>query len=136
MIYMIISSAQTPNGIISIDTTLEQTNGSEIDEENLFSYQLQVTDPDIGDEITFEAIDLPSWLQLSQTGLLTGTPDDPDIGTHLVSVKATDTSGASDQISFSLTVNNVNDAPVFNFDEPTSLDEDTLFSLELKAFRS
>ena len=34
--------SQTPNGIISIDTTLEQTNGSEIDEENLFSYQLQL----------------------------------------------------------------------------------------------
>ncbi|MDA8717550.1 putative Ig domain-containing protein, partial [Alphaproteobacteria bacterium] len=106
----------------------------EIEEENLFSYQLQVTDIDIGDEITFEAIDLPSWLQLSQLGLLTGTPDDPDIGTHLVSVKATDTSGASDQISFSLTVNNVNDAPVFNFDVPTNVNEDTLFSLELSAF--
>ena len=79
-------------------------------------------------------IDLPSWLQLSQTGLLTGTPDDPDIGTHLVSVKATDRSGVSDQISFSLTVNNVNDAPVFNFDAPTSVDEDRLFSLELSAF--
>ena len=65
---------------------------------------------------------------------MTGTPDDPDIGTHLVSVKATDTLGGSDQISFSLAVNNVNDAPVFNFDAPTSVNEDTLFSLEMSAF--
>ena len=76
---------------------------------------------------------MPSWLQLSQTGLLTGTPDDPDIGTHLVSVKATDTREQAIKLA-PITVNNVNDAPVFNFDEPTSVDEDTLFSLELSAF--
>ena len=79
--------------------------------------QLQVDDPDRGDEITCRSIDLPSWLRVSQTGVLTGTPDDPDIGTHSVSVKRQQTRQAGrDQISFSLTVNNVNDAPVFNFD--------------------
>ena len=41
--------------------------------------------------------------------------------------------GLSDTRTFTLTVNNTNDAPVFNFTPPSSTDEDTAFSYQLTA---
>ena len=49
----------------------------------------------------------------SASGLITGTPDNEDVGDHDVTVKVTDKPGATDTKTFTLTVNNVNDAPEF-----------------------
>lgn len=56
---------------------------------------------------------LPSWLyydQLTQT--FTGTPGNADVGIVTLDITATDVSGQSASDRFSLTVRNVNDAPV------------------------
>ena len=45
----------------------------------------------------------------------------------------TDTGGASDTKTFTLAVNNVNDAPEFTFTAPTSTDEDAAFEYQLTA---
>lgn len=62
--------------------TLEEIADTTIYEEDGFSYQLTAADVDVGDALSFVGISLPSWLSLSETGLLSGTPDDPQIGTH------------------------------------------------------
>ena len=80
-----------------------------------------------------QALNTPVWLTVSSSGLLTGTPTNNDVGTHSITVQVADSSGATDTRTFSLTVNNVNDAPVFNFTPPSNINEDVAFSLQLSA---
>ena len=75
----------------------------------------------------------PEWMSVSSSGLITGTPDNEDVGEHTVTVKVTDSAGESDTKTFTLTVNNVNDAPEFTFTAPSSTDEDAAFEYQLTA---
>ncbi|GAB4133007.1 MAG: hypothetical protein Fur0046_03380 [Cyanobacteria bacterium J069] len=74
-------------------------------------------DPD-GDALIYKATlesgaPLPSWLTFDPaTRTFSGTPTNADVGTIVVRVTATDPSRAEGQGTFSLTVLNVNDAPV------------------------
>src|SRR5439155_5673725 len=75
-------------------------------------------DPDAGDGLAYGASlangdPLPAWLTFeASTQTLSGTPDDPEIGTIALRVTATDTGGLSAATQFNLTVTNVNEAPV------------------------
>ncbi|XJC96119.1 putative Ig domain-containing protein [Pectobacterium polonicum] len=76
------------------------------------------TDPDVGDTLTLSATlangsPLPSWLTFNAaTGTFSGTPGNADVGSLSIRVTATDGSNATIHTDFSLTVTNVNDAPV------------------------
>ena len=60
---------------------------------------------------------LPTWLHFDpDPASFVGTPDDPDLGTIDVKVRATDPSGEFAEQIFRLTVTPVNDAPVANDD--------------------
>ena len=101
-----------------------------------FSYQLKATDVDMSvteETLTFSSVTKPDWMTVSSDGLITGTPTNDDVGSHSVTVQVRDSEGATDQKTFTLTVNNVNDAPVFDFTPPVSTDEDTPFSYQLTA---
>lgn len=87
------------------------------------AFTLQVTenvfnDIDTGDNLTYSVTQadgsaLPSWLQFNATtGTLAGTPGNDQVGTLQLLVTATDQSGASASSGFSLTIANVNDAPI------------------------
>ncbi|WP_039279437.1 putative Ig domain-containing protein, partial [Pectobacterium brasiliense] len=82
------------------------------------------TDPD-GDTLTLSATladgtALPSWLSFNPaTGTFSGTPSNADVGALSIKVTATDTTNASVSTTFSLTVTNVNDAPVVATPIPT-----------------
>ncbi len=75
------------------------------------------TDPNPGDVLTYSAsladgTALPSWLSFDATaGTFTGMPDDPQVGSLDVRVTVTDTGNLSASDVFTLTVQNVNDAP-------------------------
>jgi hypothetical protein len=72
------------------------------------------SDPD-GDALTFSDTGLPGLLTLSPAGVITGTPVTADVGTHAVTVTATDPSGAFVEDAFTLTVDAAapgNQAPV------------------------
>ena len=105
----------------------------EADEDENFTYQLLATDVDAGDVLTFQGVDLPDWLSVSETGLLTGTPSNDDVGSHTVTVEVVDTAGAKDQATFSITVNNINDNPVFDTIPAVEADEDENFTYQLLA---
>ncbi|MEM8987036.1 MAG: PA14 domain-containing protein, partial [Pseudomonadota bacterium] len=82
-------------------------------EETPFSYDAaqHFSDPDAGD-LTY-AVTGPNWLSIdADTGMLTGTPDDADIGDATVTVTATDAGGLQATTTFDLSVESVNDAPV------------------------
>src|SRR5262249_41085279 len=70
-----------------------------------------------GDTLTYSASlsngnALPSWLTFNPTNrTFSGTPDDAQVGTLNLAVKATDSGGLSATSAFALMVQNVNEAP-------------------------
>ena len=70
-----------------------------------------------GDQLTYHALlagggSLPTWLTFDpSTRTFSGTPGNADVGMLALTVTATDSGGMSVSTSFSLSVQNVNDAP-------------------------
>jgi Ca2+-binding RTX toxin-like protein len=90
-------------------------------EDTTFSFAVPggaFSDPDVGDTLTYAATladgsALPAWLTFdAETQTFSGTPLQADVGAIDVEVTATDGGGLSAQDTFTLTVENVNDAPV------------------------
>jgi Ca2+-binding RTX toxin-like protein len=70
-------------------------------------------DPDAADTLTYAVERLPAWLSFdAETRSFSGTPLQADVGSVLMRLTATDTGGLSVSDDFTLTVENVNDAPV------------------------
>lgn len=63
------------------------------------------TDPDTGDTLTFSKIGGPAWLTVASDGGLTGTPSSQDVGQNSFTVQVSDTAGATDTATLSITVN-------------------------------
>lgn len=90
-----------PENIASISDATEDVLKS-VDVSNLYQ------DLD-GDALTFTVENLPSWL--TQAGnIISGTPTNAEVGTHQITVVASDAAGDV-RNTFSLVVVNVNDAP-------------------------
>ena len=119
--------------LLSDSANLAFSGGLTIEQDAQFYHQLWATDVDAGDVLTFQGVDLPDWLSVSETGLLTGTPSNDDVGSHTVTVEVVDAAGAKDQATFSITVNNVNDNPVFDTIPAVEADEDENFTYQLLA---
>ena len=81
------------------------------------------SDPDAS-ALAFDVEGLPPSLSVDESGLITGVLDDVDVGASTVVVTATDEAGASIFDSFSLTVSDIEEAPVFGpIDSPVSVAE-------------
>jgi VCBS repeat-containing protein len=87
-------------------------------EDAVYSYDAYANFSNIdGDTLTYTATlsngdDLPSWLDISSTGTLSGTPVNADVGVLEVIVTAADSSSATASDTFALTVTNINDAAI------------------------
>ncbi|WP_245246241.1 Ig-like domain-containing protein [Nostoc sp. ATCC 53789] len=123
-----VNDAPTLANAIADQTTLE---------DGFFSYTLPANtfaDVDAGDSLTYAATlannnPLPSWLTFNaNTRTFSGTPDDPNNGTISIKVTATDTSNATANDTFDLTVTPVNDAPVAG-DDSASANQNTPLTL-------
>ena len=103
-------------------------------EDVAYSGQLSASDPDYGDVLTFVKLSGPAWLSVSSSGALTGTPTNSNVGANAFTVRVTDPNGLTDDATLSVTVINVNDAPVFTVD-PINLaaTEDSAFTGQLAA---
>lgn len=108
-------STQTPP--VLLNPLLDQTTS----EDSVFTFVVPDNafyDSDPGDSLSYTvALDggasLPAWLTFdATTRTFTGTPGNNDVGNLSIVVTATDTSGASVADTFTLQINNVNDAPV------------------------
>ncbi|WP_254175504.1 putative Ig domain-containing protein [Planktothrix tepida] len=107
-------------------------------EDSSFSLNIANNFSDIdGDILTYSAAladgkPLPSWLTFdSKTGTFTGTPTNSDVGNIAIKVTAKDSSNATVENSFQLTVNNVNDAPTATPITAQTATEDSSFSLNI-----
>ncbi len=98
-----------------------------------YYFELQAGDVD-GDSLSFSALKLPDWLNLSPAGILYGLPVQADAGqTAEVVVLASDPAGAADSIDFSLPVNFSNDAPYFLSTNQLTATEDQPLNFQLSA---
>lgn len=113
--------------------TVTSTAVITVDEDAPYTYTFEASDVDAGDELMYSAPVLPSWLTFNPTTkIISGTPTNSEVGTHLVTLRATDGSINADQ-TFTVMVVNVNDAPVIATPAPTAIDEDALYSYTIKA---
>ena len=102
-----------------------------IDERETYSYQVTAFDPDT-DTIYYALLKKPENMSINSTsGLITWNTTSEDIGEHNISIMATD-GPLSDTQNYTLTVNNVNDAPVANNDAVTT-DEDQSITIDVLA---
>jgi hypothetical protein len=75
-----------------------------------------LSDIDAGDSLTVTKVSGPAWLSVAGNGALSGTPSNGEVGANGFVVRVTDFAGAFDEAALSITVTNVNDAPVFTID--------------------
>jgi hypothetical protein len=107
------------------------------EDELYVSDPIQTADPDLFDGRIVTAPLLPGWLRLAYDSecntfppavCLRGTPGNTDAGEHPVTLRVTDSAGLWSETNFSITVNNVNDAPTITEFAMAGLeDSDILF---------
>ncbi len=96
-----------------------------------YSFTPNANDIDIGDNLSFSATNLPTWLSIdSATGELSGTPTNSDVGvSQSIVITVADDAGATASLGgFTITVANVNDAPVLSGTPATSVNQDATYS--------
>ncbi|EGM76015.1 putative Ig domain-containing protein,BNR/Asp-box repeat protein [Rheinheimera sp. A13L] len=80
-----------------------------------YSYSFTATDVDVGDTLTRSVVNKPVWLNFNtDTGVLSGTPGNADVGVHTVTLRVTDAAALFADQSFNVTVANINDAPTIS----------------------
>ncbi|MCK5293394.1 MAG: putative Ig domain-containing protein, partial [Arcobacteraceae bacterium] len=104
-----------------------------IDEDSVYSFTVRSDDNDTvtGDTARYTISGDPDWMDINEsTGVVSGTPEDADVGTTSnIVVTVTDTDGLTANLSvFSVVVNNTNDAPTITGDPDNSVNEDSLYS--------
>jgi Leucine-rich repeat (LRR) protein len=111
--------------------TADQT----IDEDAAYSYAIPagVFSDEDGDVLILSVAGLPTGLSFDEdANVISGTPLQAVVGTHTISITATDLSDATVVDSFELTISNVNDAPVLVNEEPDHVtNSDVVFSLTI-----
>ncbi|WAL79152.1 putative Ig domain-containing protein [Shewanella sp. DAU305] len=114
--------------------TISSTAITAATQDAAYSYTFAAADTDVGDVLTFSAVTKPSWLSFNAaTGLLSGTPGNADVGSHVVLLRVTDTDGLTADQSFSITVTNVNDAPTISSTAITAATQDAAYSYTFAA---
>lgn len=104
-------------------------------EDELYQYQVIADDPDVGDVLLFEFLNAPAFLGIdSNSGLVSGTPANDDVGEHTVSVLVSDLADSADTQEFMLTVINVNDPPEIVTTPDTTIN--TYFNFNYKVLAS
>ena len=106
----------------------------EAEEDEPFLLDMNCDDEGDGDTRWAFSGEWPEWIDIDPvTGILNGTPSNDDVGAETIWISFEDGNGGRDDINITLTVNNVNDAPVLTIFDTYTAVEDQLFYLELTA---
>jgi len=98
----------------------------------LFSFDVNATDPDVGDILTFSSNSTLFSISPS-TGEFSFTPVNDQVGTHSINFSVSDVSGLQDDEIVTLTVTNLNDAPTLDPIGDQSAIEDSLLEFNITA---
>lgn len=128
------ASTEEPESENHVPEVVEPGAAQDTPEDATFSFDASehFSDSDAGDTLTYTFAG-PTWLSIDENGVLSGTPTNDNIGETSVTVTATDSSGASVDVSFTVTVDNVNDAPETTNIDDQSAAEDASFSYDASA---
>ena len=98
--------------------TADPIDGGSAAEDSAYAGSLAAffSDMDAGDQFAVTKVSGPAWLNVAADGVLSGTPSNGEVGPNSFTVRVTDAAGAFDEAALSITVTNVNDAPVFTID--------------------
>ncbi|WP_170111793.1 Ig-like domain-containing protein [Photobacterium frigidiphilum] len=111
--------------------TITGSPSTHVNEDETYTFTPQVDDIDTNDALSFSIINKPSWANFDvSTGTLSGTPTNNDVG--LVSnivISATDGEESVALPTFSITVSNVNDAPIAE-NLSVNVNEDSSITIE------
>ena len=117
--------------IINRPPVISGAPAAQVAEDSNYSFTPAVSDVDVYDTAAFSIVNAPSWASFdTTTGTLTGTPDNDDVGvTSGIVITVTDSAGAQASLAaFSITVGNINDAPVITGTPAAQVDEDSNYS--------
>ena len=102
-------------------------------EDSLYTYDVEATDAD-GDTLTYSLTAFPSGMSIdSASGLIQWTPVQAQVGNNAVTVEVSDDKGRVTPQSFTISVLNVNDAPLITSSAVTSAMEKTLYVYDVEA---
>ena len=140
IVITVADTANATDSLTSFDITVTNTNDAPVisgtpgttgAQGSLYSYTLTATDVDTSDTLTLTAPTLPNWLTFtSATGVLAGTPENDNVGSHAVTLRVNDGTVNVDQ-SFSIVVSNVNDAPTISGTPKTAAVEGVPYSFSV-----
>ena len=99
--------------------SITSTPTTNLNQGETFYYFIQTYDPDITDLLTVSVGSptgtFPDWLYYNaEQQYLYGTAGNENVGDHTIEIILSDDKGGYDAQLFTLTVNNINDAPVFD----------------------
>jgi len=107
---------------------ITSTAGLLASEDVLYSYTFIASDIDVGDSLSYSAPVLPDWLSFDASSqILSGTPDDVDLGSHGVTLRVNDGTVSVEQ-SFTVSVTGHNDSPTISGTPGTTINEGSLYS--------
>ncbi|GLR72040.1 Ig-like domain-containing protein [Agaribacter marinus] len=133
-----VSDGVFTDSLASFTVTVENVNDSPgiigspdltIDEDILYHFTPTALDIDSND-LSFSIVNKPSWANFSHdTGTLSGTPTNDDVGRfENIVISVSDGALSSQLESFTITVTNINDAPVISGMPPLSVEEDSPYT--------
>ncbi|TLX47714.1 hypothetical protein C1E24_07250, partial [Pseudoalteromonas phenolica] len=98
----------------NVAPVLSGSPAASVNEDTEYNFTPTLTDSDTSDTHTFSITNKPSWASFdSQTGKLSGTPSDSDVGASSdITITVNDGTDSADLTAFSIEVINTNDAPV------------------------
>lgn len=97
-----------------------------------WSYSVLAIDVDAGDVVTYSLRNPITDMQLS-TNTLKWTPTNANVGSNIVTIRATDSHGAFSEQTFRIRVTNVNDTPTITSLAPTAAVQSQLFQYQAQA---
>jgi VCBS repeat-containing protein len=135
-----VSDAQ--NWTVTVDAVndapvISSTASTSAIEDILYSYQVQVTDPDDsnnGTDLSFSLTNAPTGMSVSTTGLVTWTPTEGQLTSGDVTLTVSDggeNNAQPDAETFTVLVTSVNDSPTISSTAVTSATEDTQYRYQV-----
>ncbi|MCF7456152.1 Ig-like domain-containing protein [Vibrio sp. A1-1] len=133
-----VSDGELTSGVALVTITVNNVNDSpvitgtpstQVDEDSVYQFVPAALDDDPADTLTYLIANKPPWATFDKTtGALSGTPSNSDVGTYPdIVISVSDGTISSSLSAFSITVNNVNDAPVISGSPATQVNEDSAY---------
>ncbi|MCZ0757576.1 Ig-like domain-containing protein [Vibrio diabolicus] len=133
-----VSDGELTSGVALVTITVNNVNDSpvitgtpsaQVDEDSVYQFVPAALDNDPADTLTYLIANKPPWATFDKTtGALSGTPSNSDVGTYPdIVISVSDGTISSSLSAFSITVNNVNDAPVISGSPATQVNEDSAY---------